>query len=51
MAIVQAKHRAHQNSLLMEEKGLCIQAEQNLKNEKLELALHRRLANIEAHQT
>ncbi|XP_018648917.1 hypothetical protein Smp_165060 [Schistosoma mansoni] len=51
MAIVQAKQRAHQNSLLMEEKSLCIQAEQNLKNEKLELALHRRLANIEAHQT
>ncbi|CAH8476976.1 unnamed protein product [Schistosoma rodhaini] len=51
MAIVQAKQRAHQNSLLMEEKSLCFQAEQNLRNEKLELALHRRLANIEAHQT
>ncbi|CAH8441740.1 unnamed protein product [Schistosoma turkestanicum] len=50
MAIVQAKHRANQHSLLLEEKALSIQAEQNLKDEKLELALHRRLANIEACQ-
>ncbi|KAH8851167.1 Cilia- and flagella-associated protein [Schistosoma japonicum] len=50
MAIVQAKQSANRKSLLLEEKALSIQAEQNLKDEKLELALHRRLASIKAHQ-
>ncbi|KAK4473807.1 hypothetical protein MN116_003141, partial [Schistosoma mekongi] len=50
MAIVQAKQRASRSSLLLEEKALSIQAEQNLKDKELELALHRRLASIKAHQ-
>ncbi|CAH8828023.1 unnamed protein product [Trichobilharzia szidati] len=50
MAIIQAKQKANQNAMLLEEKALSIQAEQNQKDEKLELALHRRIAKIEAHQ-
>ncbi|CAH8462793.1 unnamed protein product [Heterobilharzia americana] len=50
MAIVHAKQKANKKSMLLEEKALSLQAQQNQKDEKLELALHRRLAKIEAHQ-